>query len=81
MTTTTAQSEIESPHAAIEFSATMVDITLSKNEQSDAIALRERSAEKDELLVELQSSLDDHMTHQVEAENRARQADDRIKLL
>lgn len=72
---TALQSETESPHAATEFSS---EIPLSDKEQSDPV---EDSAAKDELLVELQSTLQDHMTRQAEAENRARQAEERVKLL
>ena len=78
---TAMQSETESPHKATEFSSTMVDVPLSEFEQSDVVVPSEDSAAKDQLLVELQSSLQDHMTRQAEAENRARLAEERVKLL
>jgi hypothetical protein len=79
---TTVQNETEAPRAGIpEFSATMVDIPPSENEQSDAVTSSEHSAGKDVVLAELLSSLQDHMSRQAEAENRARKAEKRVKLL
>ena len=69
----------ESPAGITEPHATMVDIPLS--DSTNPSILTKENAEKDELLVELQSSLQDHMTRQAEAEDRARQAEARIKQL
>jgi hypothetical protein len=79
---TTAQNETKAPLAGIPgFSVTMVDVPPAANEQSDEVTSSERSAEKDVLLVELQSSLENHMSRQAEAEDRARKAEARVKLL
>ena len=56
-------------------SPTMVDFPPGGEQSSD------HSAEKDALLVELQSSLQDHMSKQAEAEDRARKAEARMKQL
>jgi hypothetical protein len=55
--------------------ATIVDFPTTGEQSSDDCA------EKDALLVELQSSLQDHMSKQAEAENRARNAEARMKQL
>jgi hypothetical protein len=54
---------------------TMVDIPPKEENQQSS------DAEKDALLVELQSSLQEHMTRQAEAEDRARKAEARMKQL
>lgn len=54
---------------------TMVDIPPKEENQQSS------DAEKDAVLVELQSSLQEHMTRQAEAEDRARMAEARMKQL
>lgn len=72
-----AQSSSAEPSAPkSQPSATMVNLPPSGSSDQEST-----SAEKDALLVELQSSLQDHMTRQAEAEDRARKAEARMKKL
>jgi myosin heavy subunit len=79
---TTADNETKAPRAGMpELSAPVVVVVdvppAEENEQCSSHS----SAEKDVLLVELQSSLQDHMLRQAEAEDRARRAKERLAVL